>query len=70
MKKYRLSLNLLSVGAILCFLTFNGLMQIEKLNFLIEPYFILFSLGLFSIFMSIVIFILTLLAKAIHFFFK
>lgn len=70
MKKYRLSLILLSVGVILCLLTFNGLMQIEKLNFLIEPYFILFSLGLFSIFMSILIFILTLLAKAIHFFFK
>lgn len=70
MKKYRLSLILLSVGVILCLLTFNGLIQIEKLNFLIEPYFILFSLGLFSIFMSIIIFILTLLAKAIHFFFK
>lgn len=68
MKKYRLSIILLVTGLILCLLTFNGLMQIEKLNFLIEPYFLFFMFGLLSIFMSAINFIIVLLAEFINLF--
>lgn len=67
MKKFRLQIILFLTGVVFCVLTFNGVLQVEKLNFLIEPYFIIFMFGLFFIFLSIVTFLLKILVEFIYF---
>lgn len=66
MNRYKKPLIYLFLGIIIFLLSFNGVMQIEKLNFLIEPYFLLFISSLLLIFISIPWLIFLLLKDLIN----
>lgn len=66
MNRYKKPLIYLFLGIITFLLSFNGVMQIEKLNFLIEPYFLLFISSLLLIFISIPWLIFLLLKDLIN----
>ena len=52
LQPYISNLCFLSLGAVTIGLTFNGMQHLEILNFLVEPYFILFQFGFFVFIIS------------------
>lgn len=61
MERYKTALRMFLIGLVLFLVMLKPVSQVEKLNFLINPYFLLFVLSLLLLFISITSILLNLL---------
>lgn len=61
MVRYKTALRMFLIGLVLFLVMLKPVSQVEKLNFLINPYFLLFVLSLLLLFISTVSILLSLL---------
>ena len=61
MERYKTALRMFLIGLVLFLVMLKPVSQVEKLNFLINPYFLLFVLSLLLLFISIASILLSLL---------
>ncbi len=61
MVRYKTALHMFLIGLVLFLVMLKPVSQVEKLNFLINPYFLLFVLSLLLLFISTVSILLSLL---------
>ena len=61
MERYKTALRMFLIGLVLFLVMLKPVSQVEKLNFLINPYFLLFVLSLLLLFISTVSILLSLL---------
>lgn len=61
MERYKTALCMFLIGLVLFLVMLKPVSQVEKLNFLINPYFLLFVLSLLLLFISVVSILLSLL---------
>ncbi|OTP33562.1 hypothetical protein A5798_000293 [Enterococcus sp. 6C8_DIV0013] len=61
MERYKTALRMFLIGLVLFLVMLKPVSQVEKLNFLINPYFLLFVLSLLLLFISTVSILLRLL---------
>lgn len=59
--RYKTALRMFLIGLVLFLVMLKPVSQVEKLNFLINPYFLLFVLSLLLLFISVVSILLSLL---------
>lgn len=61
MMRYKIALRMFLIGLVLFLVMLKPVSQVEKLNFLINPYFLIFVLSLLLLFISTVSILLSLL---------
>lgn len=66
MVRYKTALRMFLIGLVLFLVMLKPVSQVEKLNFLINPYFLLFVLSLLLLFISTVSILLSLLIDLVE----